>query len=180
MKKFLTCFLALSVAACGQVTNKQDSTAFNGWKILDQSNYSISYPPTWELNQSGEIGTSFILFAPLESPQANFRSNINLVIQDLTGKDINLDKYTEISVGQVKTMITNSNLIESKRVKTGAGEYQHVIYTGDQGVFHLKYEQYYWVVNEKAYILTLTTELANYDGLKETGEKVLGSFMLKK
>jgi len=77
-------------------------------------------------------------------------------------------------------MVTNSNLIESKRIKTDSDEFQKIIYTGDQGIFHLKYEQYYWVINDKAYVLTFTSEQDKFSDFKERGEKILNSFKLKK
>jgi hypothetical protein len=185
MIKFLISIILFSIVACGQTTIKKDSGVNNAqinsdWKALERSNYSIQYPSTWELNQSGQMGTSFILFSLLESEQDKFRENVNLLIQDLTGKDIDLNKYAEISEDQIKTMVTNSTLIESKRVKRGTEEYHKIIYTGDQGVFHLQYEQYYFVIEDKAYILTFTTEKSKFEDFKETGEKILASFKLKK
>ena len=119
MTKLLTFILLISVVACGQTTNKQDSgnknpQTISDWKTVDQLNYSIQYPPTWELNQSGQMGASFFLFSPLESDKDKFKENVNLLIQDLSGQNIDLNKYTEISEGQINTMVTNSTLIYPK------------------------------------------------------------------
>jgi hypothetical protein len=177
--------LLLPVCIYGQTISKEDSDTKNSqtngeWKTLTESNYSVQYPPAWELDQSRQMGTSFFLFSPLESEQDKFKENVNLLIQDLTGKNINLDKYTEISEGQIKTLATNSNLIESKRIKTEPDEYHKIIYSADQGIFHLKFEQYYWVIHDKAYVLTFTSEQNKFDSFRETGEKILNSFKLKK
>ena len=185
MIKFLSSILLLSMVACGQATSKQSTDAKEtladaGWNTFSQANYSIKYPAAWELNQSGEMGTSFILFSPKESEQDDFRENINLIIQDLSGKNIDLNKYTEISEGQIKSMIANSNLIESKRIKNDSIEYQKIVYAGDQQTFHLKYEQYYWVINDMAYILTFTSEQTKFKDLQGTAEKMMNSFILKK
>ena len=182
MTKILTTLLFLTFIAFGQA-QESNSTAKGTnpkWKTFDGANYSIQYPPEWELNQSGQMGTTFILFSLLESSQDQFKDNVNLLIQDLSGYNIDLDKYAEISEGQVKTMITNSTLIESKRIKNGSEEHHRMIYTGDQGVFHLKYEQYYWVNNDKAYVLTLTCEQTKFANYKEIGESILNSFTFKK
>jgi len=182
MKKLIILFL-FPVCLFGQTisTKIADPEKINSdWKTLTESNYLIQYPSTWELSQSGQMGTSFIIFSPLESEQDKFKENINLLIQDLTGMKIDLNKYTELSVGQIKTMATNSILIESKRVKTASGEYQKIIYSADQGIFHLEFEQYYWILNEKAYVLTFTTEQNKFDRFKEIGEKILNSFRIEK
>jgi hypothetical protein len=62
------------------------------WNSIDDSKYFINYPSDWELNNSGLMGTSFILFSPVSSSQDNFRENINLLVQDLSQYDLNLDK----------------------------------------------------------------------------------------
>jgi hypothetical protein len=181
MLNIISSILLLSIVTCGQTTISQElnQTIIN-WKTLDLSNYSIQYPSTWELNQSGQMNTSFVLFSPLESDNDKFKENVNILVQDLTGYNIDLNKYTEISEGQIKTMVTNSSLIESKRIKNGKDEFHKIIYSGDQGIFHLQFEQYYWVVNDKAFILTFTSEKDKFENFKEIGEKILNSFKQKK
>lgn len=173
-------FLFFSLITFGQSTQKSTrKESENRWKVLNETNYSIQYPDNWDLNKSGQMGSSFVVFSRLTSPQDKFRENVNLIIQSLQGQKINLDKYVEISEGQIKTMVTNGNLIESKRLNLNGHEFQKVIYTGDQGVFKLKFEQYYWVINGQAYILTLTCERNQFDTYKSTGEKIINSFRLK-
>jgi len=170
-----------NLTACGQTAgNKTQTEALDGWKSMTENNYSINYPDNWELNKSGQMGTSFILFSPLSSEQDQFKENVNLLVQDLAGHNLNLDKYVEISENQIKTMITDGNIIESKRITTEPLNYQKVIYTGKQGIYNLKFEQYYWVVDDKAYILTLTCEESQFDNYQATGEKILKSFNLYK
>ena len=150
------------------------------WNTIKKDNYSIDYPKDWELNESGQMGTSFILFSPLSSPKDQFKENVNLLVQDLTGYNLDLNGYVEISVGQIKTMITDGKIIESKRLKNQKLDYQKIIYTGKQGNYNLKFEQYYWVVDDKAFVLTLTCEETQFDNYKLTGEKILNSFKLNK
>jgi len=159
---------------------KTTSTSEGDWLTLTGDNYTVEYPATWEPDQSGVMGASFILFAPLESDEDQFRENVNLLIQDLTGMEIDLDLFTAVSEDQIKTMVDNSTLIESVRIKSDSGDYQKIIYSGEQGTFHLKYEQYYWMINEHAYILTFTAEQDKFDAYKETGEHILNSFSFKK
>lgn len=149
------------------------------WKTLDENGYSIQYPSDWQLDNSGQMGTSFILFSALVSDKDQFKENVNLLVQDLTGYNLDLDKYVEISENQIKTMVTDGNLILSNRLNKGGKEFQKTMYTGSQGIFKLKFEQYYWVIGNKAYVLTLTCEQSQFDAYKETGEKILESFNLK-
>ena len=185
MTKLIVLLLFPSLVAFGQTTANQESGKNSQqeiieWKTLDQSKFSIQYPSTWELNQSGQMGTSFIIFSPLENDEDKFKENVNLLMQDLTGQNIDLDKYVEISEGQIKTMLTNSTLIESKRVKKESEEFHKIIYSGDQGIFHLKFEQYYRVIDDKALVLTFTCETDQFFKFVNTGEKILNSFTQKK
>lgn len=178
MAKNLTTLFFLAFITC--VSAQSDEKINSEWKTLDKPGYSIRYPSDWELDQSGQVGTTFILFSPQESDTDRFKENVNLIIQDISAYNIDLDKYTEISEEQVKNVITNSNVIESKRIKDGPRQYHYMIYTGDQGVFHLKHEQYYWVIDKnKAFVLTLTCEADKYSDYKEIGETILNSFLIK-
>ena len=163
--------LLISISACGQ-TKK--------WSNFKKVNFSINYPIEWELNESGQMGSEFILFSPLSSKNDNFKENVNLVIQDLSAYNLDLNKYVEISENQIKTMITEGNIITSDRKNKNGKEFHKVIYTGKQGIYVLKYEQYFWVENNKAYILTLTCKESEFSDYKNIGEEILNSFELNK
>lgn len=151
----------------------------SGWNSLNEKDYSIQYPENWTLDKNGQMGTNFFLFSELTSETDQFKENVNLIIQDLTGHSMDLNYYVEISEGQIKRLITDGNIILSKRIKKIESEYQKVIYTGRQGIFSLKFEQFYWVQNDKAYILTLTCEEDEFNNFKEIGERILDSFIIK-
>lgn len=151
----------------------------NEWNSLNEKDFSIQYPEKWELNKSDLMGTSFILLSPLTSETDQFRENVNLIIQDLTGHNIDLNKFVEISESQIKTLVTDVNFISRNRIKDKRVEFQKLIYTGKQGMFNLKFEQYYWVQNDKAYVLTLTCEVNEFNNFKDIGEKILDSFIIK-
>ena len=180
MKLLLLSTLFLSVLSCGQTSNKSPKIEIqSGWKNLDENGYSIQYPENWELNKSGQMGTSFMILSALSSQQDNFRENVNLIIQDLSGQNINLDKYVELSENQVKTMIVNGEILESKRQNINGVNFHKIIFTGKQGIYNLKIEQYYFIEKGKAFILTLTCEISEFEKYKETGEKILNSFKIK-
>ena len=150
------------------------------WKTISENNFKIEYPDNWELNKSGQMGTKFILFSKLSNSTDKFRENVNLIIQDLTGSNITLDKYVEISENQIKTLVVNGRIIESKRISDKEFEYHKMIYTGKQGVFDLKFIQYYWVIDNKAFVLTFTAEINEFDNFVQIGEKIMNSFKIIK
>jgi hypothetical protein len=115
---FFPIFLSISFIACGQNIKKENQVKVSeNWKVLDEAAFAIHYPDTFELDRSGLMGMSFILFSKQISGNDLFRENINLIIQDLKGYNINFDQHVEISEKQVSTIITEGKIIESKRIK---------------------------------------------------------------
>lgn len=149
------------------------------WKELNETDYSIYYPETFVLDQSGIMGTRFVLYFNKATPNDLFRENINLMIQDLSGLTINLDNYVKISEEQIKTLITAGQLIESKRMGANSREFQRIIYKGKQGQFDLKWLQFYWVENHKAFVLTLTCKQNEFASCVATGEEIMYTFKIK-
>ena len=160
-------------------TSATTESSLNQWKIHTTDEFEIQYPPNWELNTSGQMGTSFILFSPLEDEQDQFKDNINLLIQDLTGYNLDLDQYVKISEEQVMTMFKGSKFIVNERQQGESHEFHEFIYEGKQGIFDLKFKQYFWVIGEKAWILTFTCEQSKFEEYQANGELILNSFKLK-
>jgi len=174
MKKILFLIpLVFNLNAFGQI--KESS-----WKTIDESSYSIQYPENWELNVSETMGTSFILLSQQTSAEDKFRENINLSIQNLEGYNLNLDAYVAISEEQITKMITNGTIIESNKIIIeNKSEFQKIIFTGKQGLFQLKFLQYYFIKDEKAFVLTFTSEASQYEKYNIIAEQILESFLLK-
>lgn len=149
-------------------------------KTYSKDNYSIQYAANWDLNTEGQMGTTFVLFSKPSSANDKFRENVNLMVQDLSGYNVDLDTYAAISEQQLKSMVTAFVMLENKKKKDALGEYQHVIYKGEQGNFKLTFEQHYRIINNKAYVLTFTAEQTEYDKFKPTTSVMFNSFKLNK
>jgi len=150
----------------------------NAFLKINNTEYSLDYPSSWSKNEAKIEGFKFFLFTKLTSESDKFRDNINLIVQDLSGYDFSLEDYAELSETQIKTLVTNAHILESAQHKNENGVFYKMIYTGKQGVFDLKFEQYYWLVNKKAYVLTLTCEERQFLKFKKEGEFILDSFTI--
>ncbi|MBK8802604.1 MAG: hypothetical protein IPN71_11230 [Fibrobacteres bacterium] len=149
------------------------------WTELSNRKYALKHPEGVLVDRSGLSGAELVIF--LEKPPVldRFSPNINLQIQDLQGQKVSLDRYTEISLDQVDRLIANSKVIANSRKKGKKGEYHLLMYTGEQGVYHLQFEQYFAIAHGKAYVLTLTCEQASFERCKGTGEAIMNTFALK-
>ncbi|MFN3196028.1 MAG: hypothetical protein ACE364_08780 [Chlorobiota bacterium] len=147
--------------------------------VLENEKFKIEYPSDWELDESGNMGTSFILFSPVDKLNENFNTNINLIIQDVSAYNITFDQYVELSEKQIKTMIIDSKIVFSDLVTTESNQYQKLIFTGKQGVYDLKFEQFYIMRGPKVYVLTLTCRQEEFDDFQQLGEQIMNSFQIK-
>ena len=146
---------------------------------INKKEYSIKSPAGWTVDSSKQMGTDLILFSMLENSADKFRENINVQVQNTAGMNIDLAKYTAISATKIKAMAPDSKIEESKTINTGKLAFQKTIYTATQDHLALKFEQYYYVANKKAYVITFTSELRKFDIFKPVAEEILNSFSLK-
>jgi len=146
------------------------------WKEFQKDNFSIKYPSGWLLKDYENL--TFLALAPLESKDDKFQENVNLLIQDLTGMNLDLDSYTTLSLRQLSTQMKNSKVLENKRIKNTPRPYQKIVYTGEMNGFQFKWMQYYWVIGNKAYLVTLTTEESKFKQYEQTGMKIMNSFKI--
>jgi hypothetical protein len=167
--KFLLLILITFQFVCSQ--NKQS----NKLNEINRNGYSIFYNNSLRLDESGRNGTEFYLFSQKTNSDDNFAENVNLMIQNLETLNIDLNKFVEISENQIKT---HGKLIESKRIKTIKNEFHVFVYEALMNGLELKFLQYNFVKNNKAYILTYTGKKADFDKFQAEMEKVMKSFKI--
>lgn len=186
--------IALSASfLCGQIATAQSSSSSivtSSWKTFNRNNYSIKYPADWDLQQSDDLksGTpvnptvryQFAVLSQRESPQDQFRENVNLVIEDLNGKKLDLDQYAQVATSQLKALMKNCKILENKKISKGYRQHYKTIWTWEYQTIPLKVEQYTWLLDGKAYILTFTSEQSKFAQSQQTGKKILDTFTLKK
>ena len=142
--------------------------------------FSIDYPEDWDLNTDGVMGSIFFLFSPLQDALDDFRDNLSLMKEDLSAVSMDLDDYVELSEKQIAILLQNYNIIESKRQVRDDVPFHSILYTGTQGSFDLKIQQYYWIINNTAYVLTFSCEQEEAEHFVEVSKKLMDSFQLNK
>lgn len=145
-------------------------------KIIDKNGYTISYPSNLRADETTMNGSDFFLFTEKTGPQDNFVENINLVVQNLATLNIDLDKFVEITIGQIST---KGKLLESKRHVMNGTHYHVLVYEGNFDGLQLKFLQYDFVKNDKAYILTYSAKKDAFDTYFVAMANVMNSFNLK-
>lgn len=148
------------------------------WKTAEKNNYSLKHPADWEVNLEGQMGTDIILFSPVAGEGDLFRENVNVYIEALPNDEIDLATYIGFTEQNIKGFFTNFNMLESVLLEIDSKPVHKLLYTADQGLYKLTFEQYISLKGDKAYVLTFTSEQNSYEEYKEVGEKILSSFRL--
>jgi serine/threonine-protein kinase len=173
MKKYLLAFLFF-ISSFFALTAQE--VPQNSIRIYTESDFSISFDADWQLDTSRIAGSRFFLFSKPESNLDLFRENINLIIQNLSGLKMNMDQYIEVSLNQLEEYIPDCVVETSERSYINGNEIHKLIFTGSQNTSRLKFLQYVYIKEEKAYVLTFTGEQKKFDDYLERATNILNSF----
>ncbi|MFH1402606.1 MAG: PsbP-related protein [Patescibacteria group bacterium] len=156
-----------------EIKNNIETTYQN--YVNQDFNIKLSYPDIYEL-QEGLMGTVAVFLSPKESSTDLFQENLNVIVQDLSAQPMTLDEYNDLSLGQIETLITDSKIISSKKTTLAGKSAYEVIYTGRQGQYNLKWRQLWTAIDNKAYVLSYTSEINQFDNYFEVFDKMINSF----
>lgn len=174
----LKTILILSILLIGCICEAQEKASADT-ASFSKNNFTIRFPAAWRIDSSGVMGSQVFLFSPAENSADQFSDNVNVLIQDLAGSQVDLMRYKEITESQIDQMITDGKLLESMIVKSERPHYK-VVYEMRQGKFLLRVVSICYIRNEKAYLATFTSELAKAGLYKEIGDRILATFVLTK
>lgn len=130
-----------------------------------------------DLKQSKEnYSAELFLLTKKKDSTDDFFENLNVLKQDLRGKKIDINKFVKISEQQISNF---GQLIESKQININKKTGHLMMYEGNVKGQKLKFFQYYFIQNEKAYILTYTAKTEVFDLYFNTMKNAMDSFKLK-
>jgi hypothetical protein len=148
------------------------------WIKLNQNNYQLFYPENWNYDSSNK-SVAFFLKSKLVSDTDSFSENVNLIVQDISNYDLNLDSYAELSKKQINSMMAHSVILSGEKIKASGGTYYRIIFTAEQEGLKLKFIQHYYIKQKKAYVLTFTSLESTFDQYATVAQRILSSFLLR-
>jgi len=153
---------------------KKDLAGFKSYKNVDDG-IMLQYPADWEA-QEDFMGTTVMFMSPLENQQDIFQENISLIVQDLSAQPLTLKQYTDLSLAQIKQIITNVKILKGPSPTMMAGEMGNtIVYSGKQGELDLQWKQVWIVKDDKAYLATYTASVDSFDTYAREVENVISS-----
>lgn len=145
-----------------EVIYKQYENKSNKIRLLYPENYEFTEYPAGILFKNSSNKTSV--------------ENFNLIIENLSSTPMSLEQYTDLSFKNLKNLITNFNLIDAKKTILNKEKSYEVVYTAKQWIYNLKIKQIWTILDNKAYILTYSAPINQFDNNIGIFNKVFDSF----
>jgi hypothetical protein len=164
---------SLQVAAQQTISNNTDSLS-----QIKRERYSLSYPRSWVLDTSKLFGMDLFLRSPKVDSLDQFIENLNVFVQDLHGQKYDLLKMGQESENQIKNLVTEVEIIESRLDSTASYAYYSLKYKGRHGKFLLTTEQRYFLKDEIGFAVTFTVQDGKEREYALASDKIFESFKL--
>jgi serine/threonine-protein kinase len=167
--------LGLCLGGCSSKAAKtgQPTSGKNGFTST-KDGFSITAPASWE-KAEGKMGMTVVFVEPLAGASDTFRENVNVVVEKLPA-GMGLDGYVKACNEALAKMMTNFKEVSSARVKLGENDAQRNVYQHKMGVYDLKVLGYFVVHGGRAYILTCTATVDEYDNHEPAFEDICKTF----
>lgn len=140
--------------------------------------FSISYPGNWELNTQLVPGIYFQAFSPKEGPNDRYRESVNVVIEDLNGKQVTEQQYIDATKKNLFFNVKDYRLIKAGETMMGSYKAYEIIYTGKLDLYNLKFRAVISFFEKRAFIITYSSDLISYDKFYPETNKIMSSIRL--
>ena len=138
----------------------------------------ISYPMDWDISEDFP-GVVVIILAPQEDPKDMFRENLNILVQDLTSQPMTMDEYTQLSLAQFEQTVNKFKVIDPLYITNLSGMPAYrITYNQVQGKFKLIGSVAWTLIDNTAYVLTVTAGRKDYDKYEPIFNEMIKSFKI--
>ncbi|HOS83622.1 MAG TPA: PsbP-related protein [Bacteroidales bacterium] len=138
------------------------------------SNTLIRYPASWENIETES--TVFLLIRPVEEVGQIFRENVNLIIDNRNG--LNLQEFVGAAKVQLRTQLPNYKEISTDYIELGGKQYARIVYQHSTNNLPLQVAYYIYIHKNKAYNLTCSSTQSNFELYLPIFEKMISSFTI--
>ncbi len=170
---FIAIILALLLFA-SSCSGNEPPAASETFLTYENADYKIKidYPSDWAKTEDTEAVIAFL--SPKSGSSDDFRENINLVMNDLSGQELTLDSYSQVVLEQLKYAFTDMEVLESGYTTLSKNPAYKVVYTKS----NLKVMQVWAIRNDISYILTYTAREDTYSNYLSSIQKMIDSFAI--
>ena len=139
----------------------------------DAKGFAVTPPAGWTVTKD----VPGVTVAFLGPRAGGFTTNANVIVQDVPGS-VDLATYTNVSLEQLETLITNYKLVSRSKTTLGGAPAQRLQFQGLQGKQNLYFDQVYTVRRGRAYVVTVTVPLAQSKTVSPIMSQFLKTFTI--
>lgn len=144
----------------------------------DRHNFSIKYPVSWSL-EINKNNAAVIFYSPKEGDLDFFRENVNVVVQDIARKSMNIKKYSSTAIKQMEAVFgDNMIIIESGPMYFSGHEGYKFVFRGKTSETELQYMSVWTINGLTAYQVTYTALASQYERHLPNAKRMIRSFRL--
>jgi len=125
----------------------------------------------------GFMGSTITFTAP-ESFGGSFPTNLNVVVQDMSGQSMSLDEFSAMLKDQLEYTVQNCEILGVSEVEVAGSPGREFKYEGKVENHKVKFVQHVAVVGGKAIVLSLASEKDKFEQEYRTIGKYMKTFTL--
>ncbi len=138
----------------------------------------IKYPQNWERqNINNPITGEVVAFlSPKQTDADKLQEKLTISVENFPGT---LDEFSNSSIKDIKNHMENAKIVNTSSTTLAHKPAAEVVFTGKDGENSLKNLQVFTLKADKAYVITYTAEIANYDEFIQTAYSMIKSFEIQ-
>ena len=144
----------------------------------DSWGIKIQYPHNWERQDiENPITTEVVIFSsPRQNKQDKFKEKLTVSIQAFSGT---LEDSQKLFRNNIKNNLPGAEILKSDITTLAYQPANTLVFTGDDGEKRLKNLLVWTLKDNKAYIITYTATIDEYDNFLQKANKMIKSFEIK-
>lgn len=146
------------------------------WSNADYG-VSMQYPADWTANEDSQ--SVIVAFSsPLEGNDDAFAESVNIVMNDLSGQEITMEDYTELTLQALGETFPEAMITEASDTTLGGYPARMVVYDFNGQYGKLQALQIWTIKDEISYVVTYTALEENFDEYRPASEKMIDSLII--
>lgn len=141
--------------------------------------FSVRYPVQWSLTENKD-GAAVIFTSPMATKLDTFSENVNIVVQDISSRPMDLQKYTQTAINQMQVVFDqNLEIVESSPAMLAGLPAHKFVFIGKGPDTELEFMSVWTLDNLTAYQITYTAPSSGYKQYLLKAQGIINSFSLK-
>ncbi len=138
----------------------------------------IKYPQTWNKQDINNFTTGEVVtfVSPKQSDADNFQEKLTIAVQDFPES---LEQFSKTSINDINKHFVEAKIISESKPIVANKQGGELVYVGKDGQNSLKNLQVFTLKNGKAYVITYTAKINNYNDFIEIAETMIKSFEIE-